>query len=156
MIKVLLAGSYDPITNGHADLVRRCACIFDEVHAVVFVNAEKTCRFTLNERKEMLRLAFRDLDNVKVDAYGGMTVDYAREHDIKILVRGVRGAQDVEYEMIMADNNRRFAPEITTLFLPSGDGLSGVSSHAVRDMLERGESVRGYVPDPVAEYLEKM
>ena len=156
MIKVLLAGSYDPITNGPADLVRRCASLFDEVHAVVFVNAEKNCRFTLEQRKEMLRLAFLDLDNVRVDAYEGMTVEYAREHDIKLLIRGVRGVEDVEYEMTMANNNRTYAPEITTMFLPAEKSLSGVSSHAVRKMLERGESIRGCVPAPVAEYIEKM
>lgn len=155
MSKVLLAGSYDPITNGHAALVRKCAALFDEVYAVVFINAEKTCLFSLEQRKEMLRLAFAGLDNVTVDAYEGMTVDYARKNGINILVRGVRGASDVEYEMIMANNNRRYAPEITTLFLPADEELSGLSSGAVREKLKRGESIRDYVPAPVCEYIER-
>lgn len=156
MSKVLLAGSYDPITNGHAALVRKCAALFDEVHAVVFINAEKVCRFSLEERKKMLALAFSDLDNVVVGAYEGMVVDYAREHGINILVRGVRGAEDVEYEMVMANNNREYAPEITTLFLPADKELSTLNSGDVRKKLERGESIRDSVPLPVAEYIENM
>lgn len=156
MSKVLLAGSYDPITNGHAALVRKCAELFDEVFAVVFINAEKNCRFSLDERKDMLRLAFADLNNVTVDSYEGMTVDYARKHGINILVRGVRGAADIEYEMVMANNNREYAPEITTLFLPADKELSAISSGGVREKLKRGESIIEYVPAPVAEYIYRL
>lgn len=156
MSKVLLAGSYDPVTNGHMALIRQCAKLFDEVHVVVFINAEKSGTFTIEQRKQMLEDACRDYPNVITGSDPGLVVDYAARNDIKILVRGIRGEQDLAYEMQMAKNNRTYSPNITTFFLPADNSLSRISSSEVRERIQRGEDITDLVPDGAARLIERI
>lgn len=153
MSKVLLAGSYDPITNGHLALIRTCAALFDEVYVVAFINAEKDAHFPTALREQMLRVACAPFANVITGSDSGYVVDYAARHGIPILVRGIRDENDLSYEMHMANNNRKFNPSITTVFLPADPSIASVSSSAVRERLARGEDITSLVPPGVAELI---
>lgn len=153
MTKVLLAGSYDPITNGHLALVRTCAALFSQVHVVSFLNADKTVTYTAPQRLAMLEAACGDIPGTVVATDDGMVVDYARRHGIRILVRGVRGEADLPYEMQMARNNRAFDADITTFFLPADSDLEDISSSEVRRRLAAGEDISHLVPPAVAALM---
>ena len=155
MSKVILTGSFDPITNGHLALVKTCARLFDTVHVVAFLNADKVNTYTSSQREEMLEAACEGLDNVVTASDDGMVVDYCRRHGINIIVRGLRGREDLEYEMIMAKNNGAYAPEISTFFLPADDEHGGISSSDVRRRFENGEDVSSLVPAGVEGLMRK-
>ena len=153
MSKVILTGSFDPITNGHLALVKRCADLFEEVHVVAFLNADKVNTYTASQHEEMLAAACEGMDNVITASDGGMVVDYCRRHGINIIVRGLRGAEDLDYEMEMARNNRGYAPEITTFFLPADSENADISSGEVRRRFAAGEDISGLVPERVAALM---
>lgn len=153
MSKVLIAGSYDPITNGHLSLIRTCAALFDQVHVVAFINAEKTAVYPTSLREQMLRVACAPFTNVVTGSDSGYVVDYAERHEIPILVRGIRNENDLSYELHMANNNRKFNPSITTMFLPADPSVASVSSSTVRDRLARAEKITDLVPPGVAELI---
>ncbi|MCI8331831.1 MAG: pantetheine-phosphate adenylyltransferase [Clostridiales bacterium] len=155
-MKVLLTGSYDPITNGHVSLIRKCAGLFDEVHVVAFFNAQKTNMFSAQQRQAMLALACAEFDNVVTGSDDGFVVDYADRHGISVLIRGVRDTDDFVYEKQMADNNHRFNPSITTLFIPADSGWENISSHAVRERLAKGEEIASLVPSAVENYIRQL
>jgi pantetheine-phosphate adenylyltransferase len=152
----LFPGSFDPFTNGHLDIVRRAARLFDEVIVAVAANPEKrTSLFTPDERVAMIREAVVELPAVEVVAYRGLTVDYARARGVSALVKGLRTAADLEAELPQALMNRELAPEIETVFLMSGSAEISVSSSILKDVAGHGRDVSQFVPPVVATRLEE-
>jgi len=147
--------SFDPITNGHLDLIGRAARLFDEVIVAVATNVTKQPLFTLEERIEMIESATRDIPNVRIDSMSGLTVDYARERGSLILIRGLRALADFEYEFQLAVMNRRLAPEVDTMFLMTAEENFYVSSSLVKEVASLGGDVSGLVPDSVRRALER-
>lgn len=152
-LKVLLAGSYDPITSGHFSLIEKCASRFDEVHVVAFINAEKKALFSVSQREEMLKIACRPFANVVTGSDSGYVVDYAARHGIALLIRGVRDQTDFAYEKIMADNNRKLNPQILTMFIPADPAWQQVSSHLVKDRIAAGQAYAPLLPPGVGDYI---
>ena len=147
-------GTFDPITNGHLDLIRRGASIFDAlIVAVVEINPR--AHFTLAERLGMVETTFGDIANVSVEPFSDLLVDFARARGAEVLLRGVRGVRDFEYEMEMAWANHGMAPELETVFLAPSPETMLVSSSLVREVASLGGDVSRWVPDPVLEALAK-
>ncbi|MBI4892645.1 MAG: pantetheine-phosphate adenylyltransferase [Acidobacteria bacterium] len=146
-------GSFDPVTTGHLDLIQRCAPLVGRLVVAVLRNAHKQPLFSLEERVQMLREVLRDYPNVEVDAFDGLLVDYARQKQAKLLLRGIRAISDYEYELQMALMNRRLAPEIETMFMMAGEAYSFISSKLVKEVIGLGGDVRGLVPPSVEQIL---
>lgn len=153
-MSVILPGSYDPVTLGHLDIIRRAAEQYDEVYVVIFVNPEKTYTFSLDDRMRMLMLATDDYDNVLVSYSNGMVVDYMREHDIAKIIKGYRNELDLEYEKKQADFNLAYGGYETEL-VRCREGFEEISSTEVRERLLRGEDVSSLLPAPVLEYIKE-
>lgn len=148
-------GSFDPITNGHLDLIQRCAPLVDKLVVSVLRNAHKHPLFTLEERVAMLRDVASPFPNVEVDCFDGLLVDYARQKQAKLLLRGIRAISDYEYELQMALMNRRLAPEIETMFMMAGEAYSFISSKLVKEVIGLGGNISGLVPPSVEEKLKQ-
>ena len=148
-------GSFDPITNGHVDLIRRCRHIFDRVLVAVLVNVEKAPLFSVDERIGMIRTAFPRDRKVEVKAFSGLLVDFLRAEGTNIVVRGLRVVSDFEYEFQMALMNRRLDPEVETVFLTPKEELSYLSSRLVKEVHRLGGDVSGLVPPQAFRALEK-
>jgi pantetheine-phosphate adenylyltransferase len=146
-------GSFDPVTNGHLDLIERASKLFGRVVVTVARNAEKAPMFTLNERVEMLREATQQFPNVEVDTFDGLLVEYARKLGARVLVRGIRAVSDYEYELQMALMNRRLEPQLETVFMLPAVEYSYLSSHLVRELAVLGGSLTGLVPTAVEQRL---
>lgn len=146
-------GTFDPITNGHVDVIERAAAMFDRVTVVVAVNTQKVPLFTENERMELARQSLAHLPNVEVDVYRGLTVEYARSHGISTIIRGVRAISDFEYEFQMALMNRTLEPSVTTIFMMPHERYTFLNSSIVRELARYGVALDGFVPAPVAEAL---
>lgn len=142
-------GSFDPITNGHLDLIERGAKLCDRLIVAVLGNENKQPLFTVEERMEMLREAVADYPNVEVDTFGGLLVDYARHKGATAIVRGIRAISDYEYELQMALMNRRLCPEVETVFLMAGEAYSFISSRIVKEVIRLGGNLAGLVPPSV-------
>ena len=153
-MRVILPGSYDPVTLGHLDLIRRASEQYEEVYAVIFVNPEKNYTFSVEERLEMLSLAVSDIPNVRVDFYGGYVVDYMRENKIDKIIKGYRSETDLEYERVQAEYNFSHGGFPTELYRCSEE-LSEVSSTLARERIASGKSLGGILPEAVAEYVKK-
>ena len=153
-MSVILPGSYDPVTLGHLDVIRRAAKEHDEVYVVIFVNPEKTYTFSLDDRMRMLMLATDELDNVLVSYSNGMVVDYMREHDIDKIIKGYRNDTDLEYEKKQADFNRIYGGYETEL-IKCRSGFELISSTEVRKRIEQGEDISDLVPASVAKYIKE-
>lgn len=149
----VFAGSFDPFTLGHLDIVRRAASLFDELYVLLAVNASKKYYFDEATRAEMVRKAVADIPNVKVDVYDGLTVDFMKRVGAKFLVRGIRGASDVEYEQTVAWNNKILYPECETVFLSSAPEHLMVSSTVVRELLKSGIADNGEGRKLLAKYV---
>ena len=149
-VAAIYPGSFDPITNGHLDVIQRCCKLFDAVTVAVLVNVEKQPLFTTRERVAMLKKVTASWRKVKVDTFDGLLVDYARRMEARVIVRGIRAVSDYEYEFQMALMNRRLDSEIETLFLMPAESYSYLSSRLVKEVFLLGGSVRGLVP-PVVE-----
>ena len=157
----VFAGSFDPFTVGHLDIVKRASALFDEVYVLLAVNASKRYMFSEGTRLEMVRKAVENIPNVKVDCFDGLTVDFAKRVGAKFLVRGIRGAADVEYEQTVAWNNKMLYPDCETIFLSSAPEHLMISSTVVRELLKAGiardeegrKLLAKYVPEPVAEII---
>jgi len=130
----LFPGSFDPVTNGHMDLIRRGARMFDTVYVGVLYNVEKKGLFTVEERVQMLREACSDLPNVKVVSFAGLTVELCRQLQVRVLLRGVRSVKDLESEMTLSRINRMLDADIDTVFLPASGGMEDISSSVVREL----------------------
>lgn len=147
MRKALFPGSFDPVTKGHLDIVRRGSAIFDEVIVAIGENSSKKYMFSMEERLEMLRLAFAPLERVRVESYNTLTVDFAAAQGAKFLLRGVRDAGDLAYERPLATINKYLSKDIESVFLVAGGDLSDVSSTLVREVIRYGRNPEGLVPD---------
>jgi pantetheine-phosphate adenylyltransferase len=146
-------GSFDPVTNGHLDIVERAASIFDQVIVTVAPNLGKEPMFTLQERKDMLSEVCSHLKNVEVDSFEGLLVFYARQKNAGTIVKGLRAVSDFQYEFEMALINRKLANDIETVFLMTGAENSYLSSSTVKEIAALGGSVKGLVPDLVENRL---
>ena len=147
-------GSFDPVTNGHLDLIERASKLFGRLVVTVARNGEKAPMFTLQERVDMLREATQPFPNVQVDTFDGLLVDYSRKLGARVLVRGIRAVSDYEYELQMALMNRRLRPEIETAFLMAGEAYSFISSHLVKEVVSLGGDIAGLVPPAVEARLK--
>ena len=148
----VFAGTFDPVTNGHADLLRRARRLFPRV--VVAVVEGSDTMFTTAERIALLREVLADLDGLVIEGFRGLVVEYARGHGARVLIRGMRSFQDWDYETQMAYANRGLADEIDTVFLPPSPGMTSISSTLVREVARLGGDVAAWVPAPVVAALE--
>jgi pantetheine-phosphate adenylyltransferase len=150
--RVLCPGSFDPVTNGHLDIISRAARLYDEVVVAVFVNQSKSSMFTVDERREMLIEATAAYGNVRIDTFQGLVVDYCRTHDIPVIVKGMRAVSDFEYELQMAQMNRGLAG-VDTLFMPTNPEYSFLASSLVKEIAKWGGDVSALVPAHVLKRL---
>ena len=148
-------GSFDPLTNGHVDIIHRGARLFDQIVVAILENVEKESFFTVNERLEHAKEVFREQENVEVDTFGGLLVDYAHRRNGSVIVRGLRAISDFEYEMQMALMNRRLSSDIETVFMMPAEPYTYVSSRLVKEIFSLGGSVSGLVPASVEERLRE-
>ena len=151
----ILAGSFDPLTNGHLDLIARGSRLADRLIVAILRNESKSPLFSVEERAEMIREAAAAWPNVEVDSFEGLLVDFATQRGATMLIRGLRGVSDYEYEREMSLMNRRLAPSIDTVFLLADAQHSFVSSKLVKEVFRLGGSVEGLVPSFVAERLKR-
>lgn len=151
--RCLFPGSFDPVTMGHLDIIRRAASVFDEVVVGVLHNPEKPGRFPVERRIAMLEKACAGIPGVKITAFGGLTVDLARQMDVRVLVRGVRGPADLESETAMAAVNRVLLPGLETVFLPAATGKNAISSTMVCQLAAFGAPLDGFVPDVLIDEI---
>jgi pantetheine-phosphate adenylyltransferase len=152
-VLAIYPGSFDPVTNGHLDLIERGAKIFDRLIVAVLQNLEKEPLFEVRERLEMLREVTRRWPNVEIDVFDGLLMDYARRKKAQVILRGIRAISDYEYELQMALMNRKLAPNIETVFMMPAETFSYLSSRLVREIAKLGGSVRDLVPPAVEERL---
>jgi pantetheine-phosphate adenylyltransferase len=151
----LYPGTFDPITNGHRDLVRRAAGIFDKVVVAIASNPGKTPMFTLEERVDMARRVLVDIPNVEVEGYAGLTVDFMRQQNIKVVVRGLRAVSDFEFEFQLANMQRHLLKDIETVFLTPQEQFTFISSTLIREIAVYGGNVGEFVDPLVATELRK-
>ncbi|HUY81884.1 MAG TPA: pantetheine-phosphate adenylyltransferase [Acidobacteriaceae bacterium] len=154
-VKAIYPGSFDPVTNGHLDLIARGARIVDHLVVAILLNSSKSPLFSVEERVEMLTEGVAGLGNVSIATFDGLLVDFAHEQGAQAVLRGIRAISDYEYELQMALMNRRLAPEMETIFLMSDGNYSFVSSRLVKEVFELGGSVEGLVPKFVIERLKQ-
>lgn len=152
-MRVILPGSYDPVTLGHLDIIRRASEMYDEVFVVVFINPEKEYSFSLSDRVSMLMLATAQLDNVLVSYSLGRVVDYMREHNIEKIIKGIRNESDLAYERVQEEYNLMHGG-YPTEYLYSDGALVGISSTLAREKLKNGESLEGILPKNVIDFIE--
>ena len=150
-MSVILPGSYDPVTNGHLDIIRRAAKEYDEVYVVVFNNPKKTYTFTLDERVQMLMIATDDLENVLVSCSAGLVIDYMHDHEIEKIIKGYRTEADLAWEHEQAEWNLKNGGYETELWKCS-DGMENISSTAAREAMKNGEPL-DMLPEGVREYI---
>ena len=152
MRRAVCPGSFDPVTNGHLDIIGRSAGIFDDVIVAVLVNESKQGLFTIDERLDMLREVTKPYENVRVESFRGLTVDFCRAHDARVIVRGIRAVSDFDFELQMAQMNIGLAG-VETLFMPTSPEASFISSSLVKDVAKWGGDVTPHVPEVVARRL---
>ena len=149
-------GSFDPLTNGHLDIIERASTIFDEVIVLISFNPDKKGRFSLEIRKKMIEDSIKHLSNIKVDAYNGLVVKYAKENNAKFLVRGLRVAGDYEYEWSLYSGNRYIDPEIDMVYLMSKPEKTIISSTVVMEFIRTGVDVSSLIPEPVSKIINEL
>jgi len=147
-------GSFDPITNGHVDVIERAAGMFDSVTIVIARNSKKTPMFSEEDRVEMATISLQHLTNVKVALHAGLIVDYAREHKIHVIVRGLRAVTDFEYEFQIALMNRKLEPSVNTIFLLPHEKYTYLNSSIIRELGRYGQDISEFVPAIVAEKMK--
>lgn len=148
-VTAIYPGSFDPITNGHLDLVQRGARMFDTLIVAILRNDSKLPLFSVEERMDMLREVVQPYANVKVDCFDGLLVDYAAARSATVLLRGIRAISDYEYELQMALMNRRLRPDIETVFMMANEAYSFISSRLVKEVYRLGGNITGLVPPSV-------
>ena len=153
MKTAIYPGSFDPITNGHLDILERASKIFDKIIVLVANNGNKNSRFSVDERVEMVKEATQDMPNVEVDSYDGLTVKYAKEHNAHTLIRGLRAVSDFEYEFRLASANEYADPEIEMVFFMARGDKTFISSSAIIELHNSGVDVSPLVPKSVMKRL---
>jgi pantetheine-phosphate adenylyltransferase len=148
-------GSFDPLTNGHVDIITRGARIFDRIIVAILINAEKAPLFEMNERLEIAKEVFKEFPNVEVDTFDGLLVDYVERRRAHVIVRGLRAVSDFEFEFQMALMNRRLNGKIETVFMMPAEQYSYISSRLIKEVFALGGRVHGLVPDTVEERLRQ-
>ncbi|KGA97036.1 phosphopantetheine adenylyltransferase [Alkalihalobacillus alcalophilus ATCC 27647 = CGMCC 1.3604] len=148
-------GSFDPVTLGHLDIITRGAKVFDRVIVAVLNNQNKQPLFTVEERLELLREATKELDNVEVDSFGGLLIDYVQEKKAQTIIRGLRAVSDFEYEMQVASINKKLGPEVETFFMMTNNHYSYLSSSIVKEAARYHSDVSDLVPENVAIALKE-
>ncbi len=154
-VLAIYPGSFDPITNGHLDLIGRGSRLFGHLIVAILTNAEKECLFSVSERVEMLREVTAGIQNVSVDTFSGLLVDYAVQKKAGAILRGIRAFSDYEYELQMTLMNRKLEPNLETVFLMPAESYSYVSSRLVKEIVTLGGSVKGLVPPAVEKRLQR-
>ncbi|MBT8444953.1 MAG: pantetheine-phosphate adenylyltransferase [Gammaproteobacteria bacterium] len=149
-------GTFDPITNGHLELVRRASRLFDRVVVAIAASPGKTPAFDLEQRIELARIVLADLPNVSVDGYEGLTVEYAMENELGIIIRGLRAVSDFEYEFQLASMNRHLQENVETVFMTPTDEYSFLSSSLVREIASLGGNVTKFVHPKVVRALRDL
>lgn len=148
--KALYTGSFDPLTNGHLNIIERAARLYDELTIGIIVNPSKKAMFSLDERESMIKETLKDFDNIRVDHFSGLLADYVNSNGFNVVVRGLRAASDFEYEIIMAQMNARlFDSSVETVFLMTDPQYSFISSSVVKEVYSLGGSIEGLVPDVI-------
>jgi pantetheine-phosphate adenylyltransferase len=148
-MKVLFTGSFDPITLGHLDLIKRCSDKFDEVIITIFNNKSKEHFFTAQERYDLIKEAVKGIENISVDVTEDMAVNYARQQNIQTIVRGLRAVSDYEYELKIASINKHLYPELETIFMVASPDYSFISSSIVKEVAMFGGDISDLVPENV-------
>ena len=151
----IFPGSFDPLTNGHVDIIQRGARLFDRIVVAILLNVEKSPLFTVDERVDIAREVFAAYPNVEVDTFDGLLVEYARRKHAGVIVRGLRAISDFEYEMQMALMNRHLNPDVETVFMMPAETYTYVSSRLVKEVVALGGSVTGLVPTLVEDRLRE-
>lgn len=155
MKKILVSGTFDPPSVGHLSVIKKCLPIFDEVVVCIFINPDKKPTFSLEARREMLLCMCGEYENVKIDSYNGMLVDYARENGIYYIARGVRSANDFLYEKEMAEYNAKALNGLTTIFFASDEGEEEISSTLIRSEIQNGRDISRLVAPSVLSIIER-
>ncbi len=159
MRRAIYPGSFDPVTNGHLDIIQRGCKLFDEIIVAVLVNPDKQAFFSIEERSEILKEVLKDIDRgdctVIVESFQGLMVQYASERKANAIVRGIRAISDYEYELQMALMNRRLQPRLETVFMMPAEEYSYVSSRLVKEVFHLGARIDGLVPAIVEERMKK-
>ena len=155
-IRAIYPGTFDPVTNGHSDLIVRASRLFSEVIIGVASSPSKRPRFTLEQRVDMIKQITKDLDNVTVVGFSGLLVDFAKQHQAKVLIRGLRAVSDFEYEFQLANMNRRLSPDLESVFLTPAEGNSFISSTLVKEVALHKGDVSQFVHPIIKAALEQM
>ena len=153
MVTAIYPGSFDPVTRGHLDIIERASATMEKVIVAVLRNGMKNPVFTVEERVKLLQEETSHLENVEIDAFDGLLVDYAKRRSAKIIIRGLRAVTDFEYELQMSQTNRKLAPDVDTLFFTTSLEYAYLSSSIVREVAYYGGDVSNFVPDCVAEKI---
>ena len=148
-------GTFDPITNGHLDVIERAAAMFDRVIVVIAINSSKTPLFSKDERLEIAKSALSHLENVEVELFSGLIIDYARKCGARAIIRGLRAVSDFEYEFQIALMNRKLEPSVTTIFLLPNEKYTYLNSSIIRELARYGQDVSEFVPAIAAEMLRE-
>lgn len=156
MAIAIYPGSFDPITNGHLDILKSGAEIFDKVIIAVSYNVNKKGFLPIEERVKLIRESVKDIPNVEVDSFQGLTVEYAKKRNASVLLRGLRTSFDFEYEMQLSQTNNALYNEIKTVFLITKPEYNFISSSCVREILLNNGDISGFVPEAVREYLQGL
>lgn len=154
--RAVYPGSFDPLTNGHIDIIERVSRLYDEITVALLVNTSKKGLLSFDERMSILKEETARFKNVKVDFFGGLLVDYCRAKDIKVIIRGLRAVSDYEYEMQIAQMNRNLNNQVETMFLMTNTKYSFLSSSVVKEVARFGGDVSEIVPESVERKLKKI
>ncbi len=155
MSRAIYPGSFDPVTLGHLDIIKRSSCMFDEVIIGVLNNSQKTPLFSIEERVSMIKEVTKDISNVRVQGFSGLLIDFARDTNTSVIVRGLRAVTDFEYELQMAQSNRQVTKDVDTIFLTTSIEYAYLSSSIVKEYATYGVDVKDFVPPVVIPLLKE-
>lgn len=151
----IVPGSFDPVTNGHLDIIKRTSGLFDTVYVSILSNSSKTPLFTIKERINLIERVTKEIPNVKVESFTGLLVDYAREKKAKFIVKGLRAVSDYEYEVQMSLTNKQLAPEIETFFITTNSKYAYLSSSIVKEIAKYGGDITEMVPPEIIQDIKE-